>query len=166
MVQLVPAPTPWMHPGYFGVEGASKVGASKCKVAVGASSRSRWQFSFILPKPWGPSVPFHWSYSAPIWALKSQERTKSSSLGESDSFRSWENSSFSLLHAITVGACADNTVKNLWEIWTLMDMRCGRGFLGAQCMSSSSYGQQRRNHASFFRPQDARSRRRCSAPHE
>jgi len=26
MVQLVPAARPWMHPGYFGVEGASKEG--------------------------------------------------------------------------------------------------------------------------------------------
>jgi len=36
MVQLVPAVRPWMHPGYFGVEGASKEGVSKCKVVIGA----------------------------------------------------------------------------------------------------------------------------------
>ena len=36
IVQLVPAVRPWMHPGYFGVEGASKEGVSKCKVVVGA----------------------------------------------------------------------------------------------------------------------------------
>ena len=36
MVQLLPGVRPWMHPGYFEVEGASKEGVSKCKVAVGA----------------------------------------------------------------------------------------------------------------------------------
>ena len=36
IVQLVPAARPWMHSGYFGIEGVSKEGVSKCKVVVGA----------------------------------------------------------------------------------------------------------------------------------
>jgi len=36
MVQLVPAARPWMHPGYFGVEGARKEVVSKCKAVIGA----------------------------------------------------------------------------------------------------------------------------------
>jgi len=75
--------------------------------------------------PWDPRAPFHWSYSAPIRALKSPARTKSSPLGmvENGSLRSWQNSSFSSLHAISVGAYVDNTVKHLWEMRTPMGMR-------------------------------------------
>jgi len=40
MVQLVPAARPWMRPGYFGVEGASTEGVSKCKIVVGAEFKS------------------------------------------------------------------------------------------------------------------------------
>jgi len=35
MVQMVPATRPWMHPGYFRIDGASKEGV-KCKVVIGA----------------------------------------------------------------------------------------------------------------------------------
>ena len=35
MVQFVPVTKPWMHPVYFGVDGAGKVGVGKCKVVVG-----------------------------------------------------------------------------------------------------------------------------------